>query len=332
MIQSSNFNDFESENKQNLIGGRYKKIKKLGKGGFGDVFLGFDEILKKNVALKKIRVRVIREGLDMYALNEIRQLSEFDHENIEKFYGVFLKEKSYPNSPQTVFLSLEYLPYNLIDLLNHKKQANKENYKFSLNDIKYTMKSWLKALEYLHKNGYLHRDIKPDNVMFTDDGILKLIDFGLSCDYPSETGPMISQATTLFYRAPELLFGCDCYGPEVDMWSLGVSFVELFTIKPLFDGCWNDIMMLKEISQIYGGISWDGCEKIRAYAKFNCPPDYVPGKLEKLLKDNSAPDEAIDLITKMLVLDPKKRISASEALNHPFLADSPDHIDVSLLK
>ena len=331
-MKNQNFDDFDEESKRKLIGGRYKKIKRLGRGGFGDVFLGIDEISKQNVALKKIRVKITREGLDMYAINEIKQLSEINHENIEKFYGVFLKEKSYPNSPQTVFLSLEYLPFNLIDLINHKKQANKENYRFSLSDIKYTMKSWLKSLEYLHKNGYLHRDVKPDNVMYTADGVLKLIDFGLSCDYPSETGPMISQATTLIYRAPELLFGCDSYGPEVDMWSLGVSFVELFTAKPLYDNCWNDVMLLKEISKFYGGISWDGCENIRAYVKFKCPADYEPGKIEQILRENSAPEEAIDLITKMIILDPKKRISASEALKHNFLADSPDHIDVSLLK
>ena len=307
-------------------------MKRIGKGGFGDVFLCFDEISKKFVALKKIRVKATYEGLDFYAINEIRQLAEFDHPNIEKYFGVVLKEKSYPHSPQTVFLALEYLPYSLVDLLNHKNQANKPNYSFTISDIKYTMKSWLLALEYLHKCGYLHRDVKPDNIMFTEDGTLRLIDFGLSCDYPSETGPMICQATTLNYRAPELFFGSDNYGPEVDMWSLGVSFVELFTITPMFEGQWNDIMMLSKINQYYGGLWWEGCEKIRAYTKFKCPANYQPGKLQQLLKEHNAPDDAIDLIVKLLVLDPKHRISASEALQHPFLSDAPDHIDVLLLK
>lgn len=317
---------------ENLIGKRYRKIKRIGKGGFGDVFLCYDEVEKKNVSLKKIRVRNTSEGLDFYALNEIKQLAEMKHENIVQFYGVFLKEKSYPNSPPTVFLSLEHLKYNLVDLLLHKKEANNPNYRFSLTDIKYTMKSWLKAISYMHKSGIIHRDIKPDNIMFDECGVLRVIDFGLSCDFPPEHLPMICQATTLNYRAPELFFGCDNYGSEIDLWSLGVSFVELFTGKPLFDGRWNDILVLKDISSLFGGIYWEGCEKLRAYARFKCPDDFHPGKLDEILRENGAPDDAVDLIKSLIVLDPKKRCSASDALKHPFLQDAPSHIDVSNLQ
>ena len=306
------------EERSKLIGGRFRKIKRIGRGGFGDVFLAFDENKKENVALKKIRVRITRNGLDYNALQEIRQLNEMSHENIVKFGGVFLKPKSYEGAPPSVFLSLELLKYNLVDLISSG---------LSIDNIKYVVKAWLEGLNYMHKNGLIHRDVKPDNVMFTNDGILRLIDFGLSCDYPSESGPMITQATTLPYRAPELMFGCDDYGPEVDMWSLGVSLCELFTKKPVFDAD-NDVYMLKKIAEVFGGIEWDGCQKLRAYVKFRVPQNFEAGRLNKTLEEAGAPKEAIDLILKMMTLDPKKRITAEDALKHEFLADAPKSLSL----
>lgn len=293
-----------------LYNNTYEKIKKLGRGGFGSIFKVINKNNNKVFALKKIRIRSPPDGIDMYGLNEIKFLTETKHKNIVELIEVVTRKNNY-------YLVLEYLPYDLDKIIH-----GNINKKFSLDEVKYICKCVLESLSYLHENRIIHRDIKPSNILFTDDGITKLIDFGLACEI-TEDDEFICQATTLPYRAPELLLGSKKYGLEVDIWSFGCMFYEILTGEVLFDG-FNDFEMLRKIASILGTIEWEGCENIKSYIKFKKPPDFK----ENFLKDKLEcyGEDAIDLIEKCLILDPRKRITPRVALSHNFLKNTADNI------
>jgi cyclin-dependent kinase 12/13 len=103
--------------------------------------------------------------------------------------------------------------------------------------VKCYMKQLLSGIEHCHNNGVLHRDIKSSNLLVSNDGILKIADFGLATSYdPDNMRPMTSQVITLWYRPPELLLGATHYGVGVDLWSVGCILAELLLGEPIFPG------------------------------------------------------------------------------------------------
>ena len=284
-----------------LINNRFEIIKPIGRGGFGRVFLVHDRILGKKVALKRLLIRSVENGVDYHAISEIRHLYELKNNNIVEFYGAFTFDRDY-------YLCMEYIPENLLDILKKGRIDTIITRKI--------MKGILMALDYLHSNNIMHRDLTPQNLLITEDGIVKLIDFGLCTEFPSDFGDMICQAVTLWYRPPELLLGSKRYCSEVDIWSTGCVFAELLLGKPLFEGG-NDFEMLRLMSSLLGTIEWDGCSNIPSYIKFNAPKGFCEDGFTSMFTNSIE----FDLISKMIVLDPKKRITAKEALLHPYFAD-----------
>lgn len=99
------------------------------------------------------------------------------------------------------------------------------------------MQQFLRGLEHCHSRGILHRDLKGSNILLDNDGILKIGDFGLAAQFePGQKEPLTSRVVTLWYRAPELLFGATSYGVAIDMWSAGCILAELFTGRPIMPG------------------------------------------------------------------------------------------------
>ena len=93
----------------------------------------------------------------------------------------------------------------------------------------------LAGLHYLHSNFIIHRDLKPDNLMFSSDGTLKFIDFGIAKKFGDEV-PFSKNVMALCYRPPEILFGSTYYGPSADIWSAGCILGELLLKLPIFPG------------------------------------------------------------------------------------------------
>lgn len=291
-----------------LIAGRFKTRKHLGEGTYGIVYQADDVIAKQTVALKKFRNRKAEDGIDYNTIQEIRQLAELDHTNICHFFGVFPSE-------DTIFIATEFLPFSL-DAMIHCKDESKI---LTERHIKCIMKMILEGVDYLHKNWILHRDLKPANMLLSTDGILKLIDFGLSTDYPPDFGPMLSQVVTQWYKAPELCFGAKFYGPAIDIWSVGCIFAEMLLNRPFLPGA-NDIEELQLIANTFGTILWDGCDKIPSFIEVKPKIPVTPlGDLFSAVKDRTA----IDLLVDLMTLDPSKRISAEHALNHPYFESDP---------
>jgi len=189
---------------------------------------------------------------------------------------------------------------------------------------KATVKSYLyqllKGVSYIHKFKILHRDLKPQNLLISREGILKIADFGLARGYGIPVKNYTHEVVTLWYRPPDVLLGSKNYLTTVDMWSIGCIFAEMINGKPLFTGV-SETDQLKKIFKIRGTPTenhWPEAYKLPEWNSENFeqhPEDNLSKFVPKL------DQEGLELLISMLQLDPEKRVSANEALNHPYFND-----------
>lgn len=228
-------------------------------------------------------------------------IQSLSHKNILEAIEAF-KEKG------NQYLITSYYPNNLYDYT--KKSISEKA-------IKGIMYQLFEAIHYLHSRDYIHRDIKPDNVLISSEGIIKLTDFDLTRLLDKEKA-MSRNVVTLYYRAPELFYGDVHYGKGVDLWSLGCLMAELVLGEPIFKGS-CELETLGKIMTIIGNPTednWPGVTQL---------PNYLPyEKAGFMLKDMlkaKISEEGIELICLLLTLNPLKRISCEKALNHNFFKD-----------
>lgn len=171
----------------------------------------------------------------------------------------------------------------------------------------------------------MHRDLKPQNLLVDRQGNLKLADFGLARAYSLPMKTYTHEVVTLWYRAPEILLGQNQYAISVDMWSVGCIFAEMIMRRPMFPGD-SEIDEIFKIFRLRGTPTeetWPGVTKIKDYkATF---PKFKGIPISEVIKDIDPIAE--DLLSKFIVLDPAKRISARMALQHVFFLLT----DVSLI-
>ncbi|KAK4561058.1 TFIIH complex serine/threonine-protein kinase subunit kin28 [Recurvomyces mirabilis] len=298
---------------------KYVKGAKLGSGQYADVFsahLVSDP--SKLVAIKKIKVgpEVKEFGISYDSLREIKFLQELDHPNIIKLHAVFSTKN------QNLNLVLEHLPQG--DLLKLIQDVGGVQYTSA--DIKSWMLMLLRATHFCHKNNILHRDIKPNNLLIAADGSIKLADFGLARSMADPFQPMTYNTVTIWYRPPELFFQAQHYGGQVDVWSCGCVFAELVAREVMFRA-WpeTEINMVKMICEKVGTPTeenWPGVSKLRGYVT---PTELVPlrPRDQWLANFRTIGEQGVDLLVKMLTLDPRQRLSAEGVLRHEFWTSEP---------
>ena len=172
----------------------------------------------------------------------------------------------------------------------------------------------------MHSANVLHRDLKPSNLLLNANCDLKICDFGLARTGPEKGQFMTEYVVTRWYRAPELLLSCDEYDSAIDVWSVGCIFAEMLGRKPIFPGK-DYLHQLKLILSTIGTPSEDDLHFIpnETARNFIHSQPFAPRVSLRMVYPSANP-LAIDLIDKMLVFNPRKRISVSEALEHPYLA------------
>ncbi|KAG7696160.1 hypothetical protein KL930_003187 [Ogataea haglerorum] len=214
---------------------QFQQLEKLGEGTYATVFKGRNRALGTFVALKEINLDS-EEGTPSTAIREISIMKELRHENIITLYDVIHTENK-------LTLVFEYLDKDLkkyMDTNGYNKSGALEPHV-----VKSFMFQLLRGIMFCHDNRVLHRDLKPQNLLISSKGELKLGDFGLARAYGIPVNTFSNEVVTLWYRAPDVLLGSRSYSTSIDMWSAGCIMAEMFTGKPLFPGSSNEDQLLK---------------------------------------------------------------------------------------
>ena len=175
------------------------------------------------------------------------------------------------------------------------------------------------GIAYCHSHRVLHRDLKPQNLLVDQTtNVLKLADFGLARAFGIPVRAYTHEVVTLWYRSPEILLGARHYSTPVDVWSIGCIFAELVRKTPMFPGE-SEVQQLLHIFKVLGTPDesvWPGVSKLKDWHEF---PQWKPQDLRTFFP--TLEPEGLDLLRRCLVYDPKERISAKEAMAHPFFRD-----------
>jgi cyclin-dependent kinase 12/13 len=295
--------------RQRLTFDDFHIIEQVGEGTYGRVFKARNKHTNKLTALKVVFPTEDDEGLPFTAVREIKYLQMLhDNPNIIKLEGTFFTKDG------ELVLAFEYMENDLSGLLSLK------NLQFTPAQTKCLFKQVLEGLHQCHSAGIMHRDIKAANLLL-NNGQLKLADFGLASNY-ARRRTFSTNVVTLWYRAPELLLGVNTYGPKVDIWSAGCLFIELLTRQSPFPGR-EEKHQLELIVRTCGTPderNWPGVTKLEGYKLLQGLMGHKNRLPEVFSKFEP---RALDLLAKMLALNPAQRPTASEALDHDYFWSDP---------
>jgi len=328
-----------------LVHDRYLMERVIGRGSFGQVVRAYDTVTRQRVAVKIIRSD---KGYFDQAQTEVRmtsvlqQLDPDDRYNLMRTFDTFI----FRGHQCLVF---ELLSFSLYDSLMFRSFKG-----MSITDVKSATVQMLHALNFFAQPeiNIIHCDIKPENILTVAPtgarGNVKLVDFGSAC-FGSE--PLSLYVQSRFYRAPEVLLGCASYNTQIDMWSLGCTLIELFIGVPVFPGQDEPeqvCLVVEKLGIPPAAFLSTATRKPLFFddnrGKITLKPglasrEYIPGavSLESFIRERCSRDknmkqeqeeamrsQFIDLVKKMLVYEPEKRIRPSMALNHPFVAGGAD--------
>ncbi|KAF1322518.1 Cmgc/cdk/cdc2 protein kinase, partial [Globisporangium splendens] len=287
------------------------------KGTEGTCFKCHQRSSGKILAMKKARVFPKGEGVPYYMLRELAVLKGIKHDHIASLEMISLARDE-------LHVFFPYVDKTLHEIINPTGDPNGGR---TLPEpvIRRLLHQLLDAIAYCHRRGVLHRNLKPKHLLIKtsnpdtlDDSVLQISDFALvrATGIPRRTYTM--EVVTLWYRPPEILMGVRGYSSAVDIWSVGCIFAEMAQGKPLFTG----ISEIDQLFQIFSKLStptsetWPGFASLPNY-HFEFP-NWKRRPLKRLFPNIS--DLGIDLLTKLLIYNPDQRISAEDALRHPYFS------------
>ncbi|PNW87053.1 hypothetical protein CHLRE_02g107000v5 [Chlamydomonas reinhardtii] len=295
----------------------YSRVSELGRGMYGTVWCVVNRETGKQYALKQVANGAY--GMTEATLREVSCLRELSGcPNIVGLQSVMTCP-----SARSTYLLMDLLDCDLHTFLEHAPIASE------LRVIKSIMFQVLSGLRHAHANSVMHRDLKPQNVLLgvtpsppagTPSVVVKIADFGLSRGFVPEPAENAHTdwVVTLYYRAPEMLLGSKSYGPGVDVWSAGCVLAELLNVSPMFKSdC--EVGLLYDIFQKMGTPTPKTWPDLPAHANFSPEFPLWPGQpLEKLVPRLASDAAGADLLKRMLSINPRRRLTASQAMQHPW--------------
>ncbi|XP_078677274.1 cyclin-dependent kinase 17-like isoform X14 [Branchiostoma floridae x Branchiostoma belcheri] len=281
----------------------YTKLDKLGEGTYATVFKGKSKLTDNLVALKEIRLEH-EEGAPCTAIREVSLLKDLKHANIVTLHDIIHTEKS-------LTLVFEYLEKDLKQYMDDCGNI------MSMTNVKLFLYQLLRGLNYCHRRRILHRDLKPQNLLINEKGELKLADFGLARAKSVPTKTYSNEVVTLWYRPPDVLLGSTEYSTPIDMWGVGCIFYEMSAGRPLFPGSTveDELHLIFKTLGTPTAETWPGAMTNEDFLMYNFP-HYEPEPLVNLAPRLDADGQ--DLASKLLQYEAKWRISADEAMKHPY--------------
>uniref|UniRef100_A0A8C5CIX0 Cyclin-dependent kinase 14 n=1 Tax=Gadus morhua TaxID=8049 RepID=A0A8C5CIX0_GADMO len=292
----------------------YEKLEKLGEGSYATVYKGKSKVNGKLVALKVIRLQE-EEGTPFTAIREASLLKGLKHSNIVLLHDII-------HTKETLTLVFEYVHTDLCQYMDrHPGGLHPDNVKLFLYQL-------LRGLSYIHQRYILHRDLKPQNLLISDTGELKLADFGLARAKSVPSHTYSNEVVTLWYRPPDVLLGSTDYSTCLDMWGVGCIFIEMIQGVAAFPGMKDIQDQLERIFLVLGTPSEDIWPGVHSLPHFK--PDrftvYSAKKLRQAWNKLGYVDHAEELASRFLQCFPKNRISAQAALNHEYFSHLPPRI------
>uniref|UniRef100_A0A9J8DLE3 Cyclin dependent kinase 17 n=1 Tax=Cyprinus carpio carpio TaxID=630221 RepID=A0A9J8DLE3_CYPCA len=341
----------------------YIKLDKLGEGTYATVYKGRSKLTDNLVALKEIRLEheegapctAIREGEESLSLClilfispqnpfgcqdtdvdialidpaifclSVSLLKDLKHANIVTLHDIVHTDKS-------LTLVFEYLDKDLKQYMDDCGNI------MSMHNVKIFLFQILRGLAYCHRRKVLHRDLKPQNLLISERGELKLADFGLARAKSVPTKTYSNEVVTLWYRPPDVLLGSSEYSTQIDMWGVGCIFYEMAAGRPLFPGSTveDELHLIFRLLGTPTEDNWAGISSIEEFKSYNFPK-YKPQPFI-----NHAPrldTEGIELLLSFLRYESKKRISADESMKHSYFKSLgmrvhtlPENISIFTLK
>ena len=285
------------------------------------------------VVLKEIRQKKTEDAPSKEVLREILIMMNFTHPHIVKYNSVFVHKCQ-------VVIEMEFC---ITSLSNVIKKISKP---FYVGQIKKIVRSIALGIKFLHDHDIIHRDIKPGNIFIDENCVVKIGDFGSARISPQqkkenleeekkkggpnskekkEKRPLTPGVGTKWYKAPEIIFGNKHYDKSVDIWSFGCLMTEMFLLEPLFPGSTN----FEIINLIFSFIRFSEEDEKVLKPQLHINYRDMPKNIFENTFDIGDKD-SIDLMSKMLVANPNKRITIEEILKHPFLKNEDSYMNCNL--
>lgn len=290
---------------------QYDRLATLGEGTYGLVSLASEAGTGKLRAVKALKEQPDLD-IDICVLRETKLLSSLRHPNIIRLHGVLTGSSIHKS-----YLVMEVCQQ---DLDRYLRNAKAHLPAYQIRDL---FSQLLRGLDYLHRAFIVHRDLKPANLLLTEDGGLKIADFGMARQQaPLGAGSMTPGVVTLWYRSPELLLSCPEYDYSVDMWSAGCILAELCLLHPALQAD-TELGQLHLICDLLGSPSPAELHRLHRYgipsSALSMIPEARPSQMASKFRAAMS-NSALPLLKALLTWDPTARLTASEALDANYIS------------
>lgn len=310
----------------------YSFNNKIDAGVYGDVSRATEKRTGKKVALKRIKELAEKDKYKEFpqtAVREINLLLSIKHTNVVALHEVVVGVSR--RNDKEVYMVMEYLENDmkmLLSTMNLKRN-------FSQAEVKCLLRQLLEGVAALHRHWIMHRDLKPSNLLLSSKGVLKICDLGLARRFQIPVRQYTRNVVTLYYRAPELLLVAPSYSCAIDMWSVGCIFAEFLTGHILLDfkpnkGEANEVALIRAMTEVLGTPTEDIWPGLNEWLTFKFGKIYQSKLREAIplhpgVTGSTAylSETGFDLLSRLLCYDPSKRITAAEALAHPYFNEAP---------